>query len=76
MISAGGLKRIGMFFVLNGLATIFEEMIWGHKQHWVKAVLAWSFEISVSTWTAEAVKIPNGLSKIPWQEMCDIRLIM
>jgi hypothetical protein len=64
------LVRIGLFFFINGIATCTEAAIWGRKRHWLKAVLAWSFEIVLATWTAEAARIPNGLSRIPWRSMC------
>ena len=42
--------RIGLFFFFNGIATVSEAAIWGHKRHWLKAGLAWAFETSISTW--------------------------
>lgn len=71
IMSNAGLQRIGLFFVLNGFGTVGEAMVWGHKRHWLKTLLAWIFELSVASWTAEAARIPNGLSKIPWREVCD-----
>ncbi|MCJ1352311.1 MAG: hypothetical protein MMC33_002295 [Icmadophila ericetorum] len=62
--------RIGAFFLLNGVGTVVEAMVWGKKRHWLKTVLAWTFETALATWTAEAAYIPNGLSKIPWKDMC------
>ena len=64
------LVRIGLFFFLNGVGTVVEAMIWGKRKHWLKALLAWSFEIALATWTAKAAHIPNGLSHIPWKEVC------
>lgn len=64
------LVRIGLFFVLNGVGTVTEAMIWGKRKHWLKTVLAWTFETLLATWTAQAAHIPNGLSKIPWRDMC------
>lgn len=64
------LIRIAVFFMLNGVATVSEAAIWGHKRHWVKAVLAWGFETGLATWTANGIDFPNGLSKIPWREIC------
>jgi len=64
------LVRIGVFFFLNGIATVSEAAIWGHKRHWAKAVLAWGFETSLATWTANGIDFPNGLSKIPWRNIC------
>jgi hypothetical protein len=67
------LNRIGLFFILNGVGTVAEAMIWGHKKHWLKAILAWIFETTLATWTASGMHIPNGLGSIPWREMCDAR---
>lgn len=66
------LMGIGTFFAANGLATVAEAAVWGKKTHWLKALLAWIFETSIATWTAMGLNnIPNGLSKIPWREICD-----
>jgi hypothetical protein len=64
------LIRIAVFFFLNGVATVTEAAIWGHKKHWMKTILAWIFETTVASWTANGMNIPNGLSKIPWRDMC------
>lgn len=70
ILPRSSLIRIGLFFLLNGIGTVVEAMIWGKKKHWVRAVLAWTFEAALGTWTAESAHIPNGLSKIPWRDMC------
>jgi hypothetical protein len=67
------LTRICAFFIFNGLATVSEAALWGKKKHWVKAILAWIFEISISTWTARGLTVPNGLSKIPWKDICTVK---
>lgn len=67
------LQRIGIFFTLNGIAVVAEALIWGHRKHWLKTALAWAFEVAIAGWTAEAARIPNGLSRIPWGELCDAR---
>lgn len=64
------LIRVGLFFLLNGIGTVMETILWGKRKHWVKTVLAWTFETILATWTAQAAHIPNGLSKIPWRDMC------
>ncbi|KAI9677875.1 MAG: hypothetical protein M1829_002372 [Trizodia sp. TS-e1964] len=64
------LVRIGLFFLLNGIAAVCEAAVWGHKKSWLKTALAWTFETLLATWTAQAAHIPNGLSHIPWGEMC------
>ena len=71
IMGTAGLQRIGMFFFLNGLATVAEALVWGHRRHWVKTVLAWAFQVVTASWTAEAARIPNGLSRIPWRELCN-----
>jgi len=71
ILTRSALIRIGLFFFFNGIATVSEAAIWGHKKHWLKTVLAWVFESSISSWTASGMNIPNGLSKIPWREICD-----
>ncbi len=70
ILPKSSLIRIGLFFVLNGVGTVTESAIWGRRRHWVKTVLAWTFETILATWTAQAAHIPNGLSKIPWRDMC------
>jgi hypothetical protein len=71
ILTRSALIRIGLFFLFNGIATVTEAAIWGHKRHWLKTGLAWAFETSISTWTAAGINIPNGLSKIPWREICN-----
>ncbi|KAN0122281.1 hypothetical protein V8E51_000607 [Hyaloscypha variabilis] len=71
ILSREGLIRIGAFFMLNGVATVSEAALWGHKKHWLKAALAWTCETILASWTASGLNIPNGLSRIPWRELCD-----
>lgn len=70
ILGRSALIRIGLFFFFNGVATVVEAAIWGKKKHWMRTALAWAFETSISSWTAAGVNIPNGLSKIPWRELC------
>jgi hypothetical protein len=65
------LTRIGLFFLVNGIATVAEAMVWGKKKHWLKCVLAWTFETSIASWAASGLHIPNGLSTIHWKALCD-----
>lgn len=71
ILSKPEITRICLFFLLNGIATVAEAAVWGKKRHWVKALLAWIFETAVSSWTAAGMNFPNGLSKIPWRDICD-----
>lgn len=70
MLSHRALKRVGLFFIVNGIGTVAEAVVWKHKKHWLRALLAWAFELSVASWTAAAVDIPQGLWRIDWRDMC------
>jgi hypothetical protein len=41
ILNREALMHIGVFFMLNGVATVGEAAIWGHKRHWLKAAMAW-----------------------------------
>jgi hypothetical protein len=101
ILNREGLIRIGVFFMLNGIATVSEAAIWGHENHCKcfgprpicvmaflrdnlhrvitkfphhagsKAAMAWTCETILATWTASGLNIPNGLSRVPWRELCD-----
>jgi hypothetical protein len=71
ILTRSGLIRIGVFFFSNGTATVVEAALWRKKKHWLRAGLAWAFETSLASWTASGMNIPNGLSKIPWREICN-----
>lgn len=71
VLDSEGLRRVGLFFLLNGVGTVIEAMLWGNKKHTVKTVLAWIFEMAVATWTASGMDIPPGLWRIRWHELCD-----
>jgi len=71
ILTNDALVRVGVFFALNGVATVAEAAVWGHRKHVVKTLLAWVFETCLATWTASGMKLPNGLSKIPWESICD-----
>jgi hypothetical protein len=66
-----GLVRVGMFFFLNGVATVLETMVWGSKKHWQKTLMAWIFETCIATWAISGMRIPHGLWNIHWDEICD-----
>jgi hypothetical protein len=66
-----GLIRTGLFFFLNGVASVVEFAIWGDRRHWLKTLFAWVFETCIATWAASGMSIPHGLSKIRWGELCD-----
>lgn len=74
MVTEKALFRIGMFFVLNGFATVGEAMVWGRKDSWVKTGLAWVTEMSLAAWTAGALGIPRGVHGIKWSDICEVKI--
>jgi hypothetical protein len=66
------LTRIGVFFMLNGVATVSEAAVWGRNKHWLKTALAWICETLLASWAASGLNIPKGLSRIPWRALCDV----
>jgi len=71
IVTRAALLRIGIFFFLNGVATVAEATLWGKKRHWLKTLMAWVFETGIATWTASGMNFPNGLSRISWKEVCN-----
>lgn len=65
--------RICAFFLVNGVGTVIEDALWGKREHWVKALLAWVFELGVASWTVEGLSVPHGLRNIEWSSLCDVK---
>ncbi|CAD6445706.1 a59f2995-1bf8-4302-a529-516135086104 [Sclerotinia trifoliorum] len=74
MLTEKALFRVGMFFILNGFATVGETVVWGRKESWMKTVLAWMTEMGLAAWTASALGIPRGINGIRWAELCEVRV--
>lgn len=70
LLPSQALWRVGMFFFLNGVATIAEVAVWGKRKHSARAVLAWVFEAGLASWTASKCQIPRGFGGIKWRELC------
>lgn len=70
LLSTEGLKRIMAFFIINGLGTIAEVLVWGRKRNWIRASLAWAFQTVVASWAAETAGLPRGLHGIQWGKLC------
>ncbi|KAI5283918.1 hypothetical protein KEM54_001728 [Ascosphaera aggregata] len=64
------LVRTAMFFLYNGVAAILEYMYWGRREHWLKAVFAWVFELTVAGWAVESMRLPQGVQSIEWKNIC------
>lgn len=71
VLSTEGLKRIIWFFILNGVGTTAEVLVWGKKRNWMRASLAWAFQTVVATWAAETAGLPRGLHGVKWGELCN-----
>ncbi|KAI6249916.1 hypothetical protein HI914_01645 [Erysiphe necator] len=68
VLNSKAVNRIGLFFFINGVATLAEAVMWGKKRHWAKAVLAWTFEIIIATWVASSLDVPSNTLSILWNE--------
>lgn len=76
VLTPAGAYRIGIFFLLNGVACASEVAIWGMRKNWVRKLLAWTFEVLIATWTVREIGIPKeGLSGIAWKGLCSVREI-
>lgn len=70
LLHYGGLVRVTIFFLLNGVGTVVEGAIWGRRTHWAKTLLAWLFELMLASWTVEGMRVPKGLNSIQWRDLC------
>ncbi|CAI6271950.1 unnamed protein product [Periconia digitata] len=70
ILSAEGQKRIGIFFLANGVCTVAETAVWGKKRDWRRAVLAWMIELGLASWTIVECEIADGLLSADWKGLC------
>jgi hypothetical protein len=73
MLTSEGVWRIGLFFVLNGILTVVEVAVWGKKRHWLRAVMAWAFELSFAAWVVAAIDVSDGVLEADWKDLCTLR---
>jgi hypothetical protein len=79
IVGREGLRRVGWFFVGNGVGVVVEAGLWGRegsmgrKRRWGRAVLAWVFEVGVAAWVVRGCGVPEGLGGVRWGEVCDAR---
>ncbi|KAF2013183.1 hypothetical protein BU24DRAFT_493722 [Aaosphaeria arxii CBS 175.79] len=71
LLTREGIRRIGWFFVGNGILTVAETGVWGRKRHWVRALMAWIAELSLASWTVAAADLPDGALKANWRGLCE-----
>ncbi|OAX83959.1 hypothetical protein ACJ72_01680 [Emergomyces africanus] len=72
LLPLDALARIYAFFLLNGVGTVIEDVIWGRETHWGKTILAWVFELAIASWTVEGLSVPQGLKNVRWASICDV----
>ncbi|KAF2270650.1 hypothetical protein CC78DRAFT_411118, partial [Lojkania enalia] len=70
LLNDEGRRKIGWFFVVNGIFTVAEVAVWGRKRHWARTVVAWCIELAISTWTIRAVPIADGVLGADWKGLC------
>ncbi|KAJ6261009.1 hypothetical protein Dda_3674 [Drechslerella dactyloides] len=63
------------FFVMNGIATVLESVLWGRRRSWVRAVLAWGFEIALASWAMSGVEFPRELWRVHDPLFCHISVL-
>lgn len=69
---AQGWTKVVAFFVMNGVATVFEDLIWGKRKNWVRSLLAWVFEISLASWAVSGVEFPYELWLVHDPRFCHV----
>ncbi|KAF2634158.1 hypothetical protein P280DRAFT_318991 [Massarina eburnea CBS 473.64] len=70
ILSDEGMRRIVIFFVANGVCTVIEVAFWGKKRHWVRAVIAWTIELSLASWTVAKCQVADGVLSADWRGLC------
>lgn len=67
-----GWTRVVGFFVLNGIATVFDDLVWGRTKNWMRTVMAWVFEIAIASWAVRDVEFPNELWLVQNPRFCNV----
>ncbi|KAF2799135.1 hypothetical protein K505DRAFT_321387 [Melanomma pulvis-pyrius CBS 109.77] len=70
LLSLEGRKRIGVFFVGNGVLTVLESVVWGRRRHWLRAGMAWGVELALASWTVGAAEVADGVLAVDWRALC------
>ncbi|PVI08174.1 hypothetical protein DM02DRAFT_648235 [Periconia macrospinosa] len=70
ILSAEGRRRVGIFFVANGVCTVVETAVWGRRRDWRRAVLAWGIELGLASWTIVECEVADGLLNADWRGLC------
>jgi hypothetical protein len=65
-----GKRRIGLFFVLNGIFTVIEVAVWGKRRDWRRALMAWIIELSLASWAVQTAQVADGLLNADWRGLC------
>lgn len=70
ILTAEGQRRIGFFFLANGVCTVAETAVWGKKKDWRRAVSAWVIELGLASWTVAECDVADGLLHADWKGLC------
>ncbi|KAF1997501.1 hypothetical protein P154DRAFT_496914 [Amniculicola lignicola CBS 123094] len=70
LLSAEGTKRVGVFFVANGVGTVGERVVWGKRRGLGRAVATWGFELVVASWVVAEVEVAEGMLRGDWRGLC------
>ncbi|KAF3902605.1 hypothetical protein ABW21_db0208575 [Orbilia brochopaga] len=63
------------FFVANGVATVVESAVWGRRQSWLRAALAWGVELSLASWAMSGVEFPGWLWRVHDPRFCHVSVL-
>jgi len=72
-VSAEGLVRVAVFFMVNAVGCIVDYWIWGTRDGWVRGLVSWGFEIFWAQWTVQKCDIPDGLFAINFKNICRVK---
>lgn len=70
LLTDEGIRRMGLFFVVNGVLTVAEAIVWDKKKHWLRTIMAWIAELTIASWTVKAFELPDGIWRADWKGLC------
>lgn len=74
LLSKEGRRRIGVFFLVNGILVVVEVWVWGKRRDWRRAVIAWALELALASWTVSAADVADGVLNADWRGLCRPKL--
>ncbi|KAF1959299.1 hypothetical protein CC80DRAFT_523979 [Byssothecium circinans] len=73
VLSDEGRRRVGWFFVANGVATVVEVAVWGKRRCWVRGAFAWGVQLGLASWTVARAEVADGVLGADWRGLCRAR---